>query len=450
MSVYIVCNGTTYSDIKSVSFAPEDDLTLNTLPICQFSVDVVTSAAADSFKGKYIHLYESRIGNPILLAGKYTVTEAEQVTPGVVRIIAKSFLDYLDSRTLSAKIYSGVSSTNFLIDIFSGPAEDETSGTIEWDTDDPQITGAGGTLYGFFPKQTARERLQMFCQAHRYYVAQWGPDSASGLKLVLRTASTFTNGDYILPEDVYMRPTVKRVSDVGILRIYGTSSYSTSYARQEDGYEKYVITEGWTDPSTGLTQGEQAIYYKRNMYEFTSSDGTDGVSEIKNNLYMNTSQAQNIPFIKLAHFARYEVELETLCTYDMHSGVGVNRVWHPDSFVNFCIDDSGQRYCGVVRSAEYTFGKMTKAKLKIVTDMVPADTGTLILDFNCSGYGTIMQRTYHLPPNQSLYMYLPQKITCWIADNVVNFKRHSNSVSSFYAPSAGNTTTYQVTYDVDE
>lgn len=452
MSVYVVCDGTTYSNVKSVSFVPEDDLTLNTLPICQFSVDIVTSTAADSFRGKYIHLHESRVGNPVLLAGKYTVTEAEQIAPGVVRIVAKSFLEYLDKRILAPILYTTkqrITAGQFLVRTFSGPAENEYEGTILWDSSAPQLRIVNADsifVYGFFPRQTARERLQMFCQAQNHYVVQWGPDSEYGLFLRQRTANSFVGSDYILPEDIYRQPIVKRASDIGTLNVYGHYNFTTTYHDQTDGWNKYIVSEGWADPDTGLTQDEAAYYYKSDLYTFTSGDGARGVEEIKNNLFMGTNPT--LSALRLVLFAHYEVELETLCTYDLHYNTETTRVWYPGNFVNFCIDDSGTRYCGIIKSAEYTFGKMTKVKLKIVTDMVSADTSTLVVEYiGSGGYGTIMRRVYNLPPNTRLCMYHPQILTCWISDHVVSFERTDDTASSFATPAVGQTYTYQVYYN---
>lgn len=456
MSVFITCRGNTYSNLKDVKFAPECDPTLETLPICQFSADIVTTNAADTFKGREADLYENRFGTDKLLAGCYTVTEAEQIAPGVVRILAKSLLQYLDGRVLPAKLYTSyINVEDFFEELYSGQTEEETEAVWVWDEDDPPIRLVSGTLYiqCFFPRQTARERLRTFCQAYGRYVIQWGANSASGLAVDIYQESSFDEYYHkytLLPEETYKNPIVKRVSDVGTVRITGYNSHTYTYGDQSNGWEKYVIQEGWADPNTGLTLDEVAVYYRSQTWEYTINDGSGGIVEIKDNLSITGPSVMQA--VRLAYFSHYEVELDALCVLDAENdNRRTGKLWEPIQGIAFSVDDSGQLYYGVVKSVEYTFGKLTRARLKIMTDMTPKSTATVVVNYGYykNGVFTVFnQKSYAVPASYRLSVSAPKYATAFDGDELIHLTRSGNyGFQSPLSGAAGSVSTFNIAYN---
>lgn len=458
MSVFITCNGNTYSDLKELTFAPEFDPTLESMPICQFGAEIVTTDAADTFKGKDAYLYENRFGTDKLLAGCYTVTEAEQIAPGVVRILVESLLKYLDSRVLPAKLYSWTDVDVFFQDIYAGETEEETETVRMWDEDEPPIRYVGPSggirIKGFFPRQTARERLRTYCQAEGYYVIQWGANTQYGLAVNNYQGRSLENNITLLPEETYKQPVVKRISDIGIVRIIGYNSHTTTYHSQEDGWEKYTIREGWSDPNTGLTQDEEAMYYRPYTQEYTINDGSDGIAEIKNNLsIMNSSSVLPyylLPAVRMAFFTHYEVELDALCMLDASFTTKTAKMWYPGELIAFSIDDGGTYYCGMIKSADYTFRKMTRARLKIMTDMTPTATATVIIKYESSKsglgpYTVFAQKKYVLPANAKLWYTIPEYIHAYDGDKPILLK-YEGSVHIDYASAGAASTVTERTF----
>ena len=455
MSVFITCNGYTYDNLKNLTFAPEYDPTLETLPICEFGAEIVTTDAAQTFKGADANLYENRCGTDELLAGCYTVKEAEQIAPGVVRILAKSYLDYLDGRVLPAKLYtSTVTIDDFFKDLFIGEVVEECEAMWVWDDDAPPIRYNGSTYIHsghFFPRQTARERLRTYCQATGNRVIQWGGNTVYGLYVTRDTRNTLTNTNVLLPTETYKQPVVKRASDIGIVRVTGYKNFTETYQSQEDGWLKYTIQEGWADPNTGLTQDEDALYYKPSTYEYALNDGSKGIVEIKDNLSMKPVTESTRTAVVMAYFTHYEVELEALCTAKQnYSNTNYSRYFWPGELLAFSIDDSGQVYCGMIKAAEYAFGILARVKLTIMTDMLPISTATVELNYKYTKDGgdvVFLRKVYHLPPLAYMRYPIPEYMHTFDGDEPVTLRStYSVHISGTIAGNAGTTQSHDLNY----
>lgn len=451
MSVYVIIDDAKYSDIKSVSFVPETDPTLGTLPICEFTVEIKTSTPAEMFKKKISYLYENRIANDNLLAGYYIVYESEQVSSKVVRIVAKSVLRYLEGRTMPAKVYENCTGVEFLDDLFRGAAgeEDEPADWLFGVGVIPAnyIGWSGYYVGGPFPEQTARERLQMYCQQVGLCVGQWGENSRYGLWLENCRLTPYYPAELILPENVYYKPKYSMISKVGKVIVNDHPVYTWEYHEQENGWSRYTIMEGWADPDSGLVLDGEYIYYTTEQATYTydgPDDDCDEIVMISDNLFMRDS-AYN-PQLKSAYFLHYEAELDALC-FSYNHGITSDVYYWPNQVVYFSMDtESGNVYKGTVKSVEYTFGTMARAKLRILSDMQPVacveyvDNG--VYNAGQGETGRFEIKRYKIPPGVWFIRYLPKDIYAYVGDNLVRFTVYHSENAGYsrenYQTSTGN------------
>ena len=464
MSVYIECGGTTYSNIKSVSFVPEYDPTLATLPVCEFEVNVVTSTAPEDFAGKKIDLHEDlgyTNATNTLLAGWYEVAETEYSEPGVVRIRAQSLLAWLDKRTLAGEYFNGLDFETFVKRLFTDTpimnnqpvwnAGSFDPDTGEWEDEDPPVTFRSAhnadRVYGWCPEQTARERLQMVCQSQMMRVVQYGVHTAAGLYITNSPDGTNINdpGTHLIElHNTFFKPVVKRTSEITGCSIIKYSNFRTT-ERTGEYWDSVVTQEGWEDSQTGISQPEERLYFLKTARNYSSgADDTGSTVEIKDNMLMYwETKYEGIP---ATYFRRYEVEADVLQI--KYSGGG-EYVW-PGDRVWFYIDE--QTICkGVIKSAAFTFGKLARAKLVISTDLVPVATGTLEAVYQYYGGGSFhafMRKTYRLPPYVTVNIPVPRHLSCWEGAKVRHFEASGSSGWSIdTGPAAGQTKTTDIYYN---
>jgi len=451
MSVYIVCDGTTYSNIKSVSFTPEYDPTLATLPVCEFEVNVVTSTAPEDFAGKKIDLHEDlgyTNATNTLLAGWYEVAEAEYSEPGVVRIRAQSLLAWLDKRTLGPEYFSAVDFTTFLRRLFTdAPLLDNQP---QWmvDEDPPPIVQANGlnvgTVTGYCPEQTARQRLQQLCQAKMLGVKQWGLESADGLYIFMspdRTYNVFGIVEKAISLDnTFKAQIVKRTERHTGCTITRYINFRTT-ERTGENWDSVVQQEGWVDSETGLSQDEIRYYFLKDYHEY--NDGTGdviGAVEISGNMLMNGDYSTGIP---ATYFRSYEVETDVL---QIKPDASADEYIWPGYRVWFYLDANTVRK-GVVKSCAFTFGRLARARLVIATDMQPVDVS--YIDARCRANGeTLHERLIAAPEYERVYVYFPQVLTVWDGDKTVTYVRNNSAsgLQSTISSASGQTKTLDVAY----
>lgn len=447
MSVYITSGGATYDDIKSLSFVPEIDPTMSTLPICEYSVEIVTSVSASAWKNRTVSLYETGINSDILLAGSYTVFDAEQLSPKVVRITAASYLRYLEKRTLPAQLYSNMPLNDFLIDICEGDTIDSTADVIIWDDDEPPIRIVniyGAVVSGLFPVQTARERLQMLCQANNYWVLQWGEYSEYGIAIINTSITSFNGGTLINPENTYYQPKTKKLSDTGTVKIAGHYDASYTYHEQTDTWKKYVIQQGWTDPDTGLSADEIAVYYREIWTSYSapqSESENPGVVEINNLCIANYSSSSTLLTM---HFAHYQTELDVLCWPYSRNGTLYDRRYFPGDMIQYYADNDTV-YSGVITSAEFVFGTMTREKLKILTDAKSINGVIITVNYV---YGGKVFQTKHLNRSSGTYtsVYIPYQTTIYDGTNIRRVRLRNYTQGYWLGSAATSPVTYNFEY----
>ena len=396
MAVYVKNHygDTEYRDIKSISFAPEHDPRFETLPICQFEADIVTDDPPEDFTGDFVDLHEDlgygTTATNTLLAGIYEIYEAEQVGRGVVRVKAQSLLGWLEKRTLGAEHFHGLSLQEFIYRLFTDlpmndgePVWHETDYGVPFGIDSTPRSLYYHEVNGFCPVQTARERLQWAAQADMLHVVQYGARSSVGLCITksLDWTSAWHNppnpepNKLVRPENTYRKPIIKQVNSYNAATMYYYGPYSDTEIKGRD-WASLTQRRNWDI-------GEQEwidvpLYYQFRSVPKNDGTGEDGnVVEIKDNMlfwYLNYNYAD---YIAAPYFRKYEAEVDILQIKE--DGTNDTYVW-PGDRVRFYVDPE-TCYEGIVKSANFTFGALAKAKLVISTDFTPVSVSYAELVF---------------------------------------------------------------------
>lgn len=160
--MYVTIDETDYTWLRKLSYAPQVDLVGDTVPINEFTAEVVTDDEIAT--GQYVDLFDD-MGN---MWAHYWIDNAVRVGDRVVRIRARSDVALMDGVTLEPVMYSGAALGSVLDGVMlrqSGAPGVVAS--IEYSLS-PAFNGV--TVTGYCPEQSARARLQWVCFAIGAYV----------------------------------------------------------------------------------------------------------------------------------------------------------------------------------------------------------------------------------------------------------------------------------------
>jgi hypothetical protein len=146
--VKIIIDQTTYTAITNLSFAPQVDVTGNSLPINEFTCDIQTEDVIGIDQSA--ELRDSRNK----LWAKYYITYAEHDGPGIVHLVAKSPICLLQTDDLPDVMYSGKKAQDALEETLNSLGS--SLGSDDWTLDNSL---KDIVLNGFCPSQNARDRL---------------------------------------------------------------------------------------------------------------------------------------------------------------------------------------------------------------------------------------------------------------------------------------------------
>lgn len=136
--------GGRYRQLKNLNFAPQVDLTGNTMPINEYTVDVITT---DDIPVDVITctLYDDRD----LPWAYWPISKVQRLAPNCVRVTAQSWLGKLEHVELEAVMYQNTPATSAIAACFGSNTQDYSVNAAI----------AAKTVSGYAPAQTARERL---------------------------------------------------------------------------------------------------------------------------------------------------------------------------------------------------------------------------------------------------------------------------------------------------
>ena len=373
--------------IKSLSFAPEYDPTLSTLPMCEFEAEVVDAehSEADMLEG-IVHISENYNGHKYIATGYHIVT-ATRKSPTLMYFKAQSNLKYLNNITLPAKYYSDTTTVDVVLqDILEG-ANPSLRYTLKM-----RYNSSKRIDPVYLPAQSARERLLWLCQAYGLYVIQWGEKDVRDSALYFREAeesldtssqNSFCN---IIPiEQTFDKPTIKKVQVPDVVsyavysRFYDKKPTTTGYNWQT--VEEPLLDEdgayAWVDLDTGEYSKKLYYYYQNGSAVYRTDSDNGSESSITGN-YLITNETKMSNLIKNAWFREYEVELDILGGLKKDNP-GLADEYDSDQYFFMPGDDvmvytdPKTAYRGRIKSARFTFGTICRQKLVISTDLKPVE-----------------------------------------------------------------------------
>lgn len=364
--MYIQIGSTNYTKLKNISFNPEVDITSDSIPLDEFSLDIETTAdISSSLMGDDVKLYDDR-GN---LWAAYILTYADRVNADFVHIEAASPYYLLERVNYSPTIWTSPVSISTAIGQLVIPLARAGQGTLVRTipyTIDSSLSGV--TIQGYCPEQNGRERLQWILFAAGAYLQQ---SFTTNLQIKALGDSPTT----IPPNKTFWKPSVtykERVTSV----IVSTYSFSEGTPAQGD---EYVEVNGHTYIITASTQ--ELVDSNAPQTALRNKIEIDGMYLI------NSSNADAIlSRLALVHFARTEIDADVINNCEYNAG----------EMVYVQLDDS-RGATGYIESADFSFGVQARSRLRIVGSSV-VSLAKLIINYIYNG-ATVATKRHAYPLN---------------------------------------------------
>lgn len=329
--MYIQIGGTSYSNLRNVQFSPEINVAGTALPVPEFSADIVTDDTIN------VGDFATMVGADNLHFAKYWILFSERVQPGVVRIRAQSRLTMLDRKILPAKMYESGSAYVYSVlqDIFRDMNISE------------YYIPPGYSLTpfsGFFPEQTARERLLWLCLAVGTFVKTFGDtDTSAEVRDKIEFLPILETAQLVPLEKTFLRPAVT-YSD------YVTAVTATSYSFTE------------REPQSGeasVTDGTKTWVVTKQDVTLSNPDAPSAVPEnvikVPDVMVINSSNVDDI-LSRMAkyYFPRMSIELDAVN----------NGEWFPGSKLQV-YTGLHSIASGYAERMDFRFGIQSRAKIHL-------------------------------------------------------------------------------------
>lgn len=347
----VTINGTTYTEIKNLSYKPETDVVGNTVAINEFDVDIFTD---DSIAiGQFAYLYDD-LNN---LWAKFWIIYAERTNEFAVRVTAQSTLKLLERRIMQPVYYENESVSNILTDIFS------TLGAGSYTMD---AGFSGETITGFCPEQSAKNRLQWLCLVLCAYVKSYFSETIDILPI--------SQSETLIPmEKTFWKPSMTYKDYVTAVNVTAYSftpgTPSTTDKWVSDGTNTYIVSTQifrLENPDAPAAAPENEV-----SIADVSIVNADNVSAILTNL-------------SLYYFKRQELDIDVINNGDYLPGEKVI-VYASDSTMAD----------GYIESASFRFGVQARSTIH----MTPVeDREAAVLAITCLYNDMIISTANYLLP----------------------------------------------------
>ncbi len=317
----ITINGITYTQIKNLSFAPEADIIGLELPINGFTADIITDAVIDPGVNVFLH---DDLNN---LWAKYKLIDSVRKDPETLSITAESVLRRLERKTMNPAMYDEEPVYGLIQQIFRGISSNDWTTTAA--VNDKTVTG-------YFPKQTARERLQWICFTCGLFVRSFFYD-----RVVIKSIDSIVSPVPI--EKVYWRPSLEYKDPV-------TTVKATIYTYEEGTPEN---TDEWVQVGNRYyIQTSQEISLINPDYPDNAEDNVVSVDDVT---IVNPDNVSDV-LSRLAtyYFNRVEVNAEIIN----------NKEFVPGDKIALPITDEDVA-TGYIKSTDFTFGLQAKSRIKL-------------------------------------------------------------------------------------
>lgn len=358
MKIWIA--GEPYAEIKNLSFSPQVDLIGNALPINEFEADILTTDDIGVGAGAIL---TDGVDDSYWWAA-FFLDYAERVDAQTVHIRARDSVAILDSIHLSDVVYTNTPLKTVLDGTLLRDAGEETGIEVPMDyTLDSALLGV--TVSGFFPEQTARERLQWVCFVAGAYVQTCFVDEIT-IK-ALDTTST------LIPVDkTFWRPQINHGDYVTAIKLTAYSFYQDADAAADAGSYTFPLpwvatTQDYRLNNPGVTLDRENVMDVDELYAINPSN----VSALLNRMADR-------------YFTRTEITADVIDNGEYLPGDQV-----------YLFDRDGNCYQGYIEAASFRFGKQARATLKVVAAST-VETADLIVSYTYSG-ATLATETYSIP-----------------------------------------------------
>ena len=351
-----VVKGGEYHNVCNLSFAPQTDLTGNSLPINQYTIDIITE---DDIPTETVghSLYDDRD----FLWADWPITKVQRLAPNCVRVTASSWLHKLDGQ-MEAVMYE------------DEPASDAIEACFGTGSRDYSVNAAiaAKTVTGFAPAQTARERLTWLCFVLGAFVVDTFRDDA-------RITGIDSTASLIPLKRTYMRPTVDADKWVTGLKITAYSFREGTQEEWETDDNSYMFPTPWIATPQTVTLA--------NSY---APEGTPpNVVEINGIYLINPSNVGEIA----ARLAQYWFNPMTV-----KADVVNNRLYRPGYLVQV-YTGLDTVVSGYIQQESFAFGKQSKSTIKLIgVNNLPLHE----LAIKCMNGGYLIRTdTFNIPANAS-------------------------------------------------
>ncbi|MBR2697944.1 MAG: hypothetical protein IKE76_05060 [Clostridia bacterium] len=361
-----------YRSLRNLSFSPEADLIAQSLPVNQFSCDIITGD--DVGMGENAELYDDMDN----LFASYWVASAYHPDPKTLRITAKSLFALMENAgELPAEMFASKSAADAILDCIKAPGSRFGAGNLSIDS-----SLAGATLDGFVPQQNARERLLWILFA----LGAWAKTAFNNVVEILPIDDTET----LIPVGrTFWQPSATETDIVTALRVKAwsftliqpTTETAVRYVTERDPrtgrMRRRMITEIKTVQSqqvdsTALTDGTNYWTAEAQTVELANSAAPaaapENVVEFSDVYLVNGNNASAI-LTRLAsrYFKPTVVEADVINNADYAPGdkVAVHA-------------GGGAIYSGFIEREDFSFGVQARSRLTL-TACEKLDTAKLVV-----------------------------------------------------------------------
>ena len=359
--------------ITNLSFSPQADLTGNSLPVNEYTCDVILPEPIPGTLSAAI-LYDDMDQRWC----SYPITNANQITNKYLRLTCSSWLKRLDDRQLAEVVYVNESAANAIDECFGAAyANDYTIATAI----------ASKTVSGYAPAQTGRERLTWLCFVLGAYVEDIYRNDA----LITEVDDTAT----LIPIDkTYggsQRPTVDNGEWVTGLKITTYTFRQGTQEEWEDDDNSYMFPTPWIATPQTIELTNPAA----------PPDARANVVELSGIYLINPNNVSDIT----ARLAKYWFNPQIV-----QLSVINNRSYKPGDLVQvYTAPDS--MAVGYIQQAVFAFGKQAMSKLSLIgTEAVEGAKLTINYTYQS---GIIGKQTYYLPVGMTFAISNPYIDRTW-------------------------------------
>lgn len=351
--MYASINNKTYTKLRDLSFSPQADITGAEIVINQL---VVTIKTDDEIAiGQEVSLYDDRDQ----IWAKYWITDSDKYDEYSWKIVAQSFVLLLDRKKMPAKMYAGVSAASAIAEIM---------GSVSYRLD----SSVSGTITGFAPEQSARERLQWVCFCLGAYVKTFFNDKIE----ILDVGEDLT----VIPlKKTFWKPSVSYDDYVTAIKL---KLYTYRQGTPETT-DKYVTVES----------GGTEVYYIETTQDITISNPNvpasvpENIIEFNSVKLVNSTNASEIASrLSTYYFMRMEVDAEIINNAEFKPAERLAVYLNEQTLVE-----------GYMKTADFTFGTQAKAKIKLAQSRA-IDAVAAVIRYLWDTT-LILAQTYYLPKN---------------------------------------------------